>query len=216
VSATLKTARQQQSVSASRAAPIDEVVRALRELQSQQSLVIAAIDGRGGAGKSTLAATLREELGASVVAIDDFYRVMDETKRFELSPEAGHHQNFDWQRLQTQVLEPLRRGEPAKYDRFDWIARELGSIAEVSPGGIVVVEGIASLRPELRSFYDYAIYVETPLDVCNERLRERGDSEALISRWTAAHDWYENHCKPAADVDIVIRDETSRQSAPLK
>jgi uridine kinase len=196
---------QDQPTSEGPAALIEPVASALSELCSNRPLVIAAIDGRGGAGKTTLAGMLHARLGAAVVAIDDFYRVMDDTDRFELGPEAGHMQYFDWQRLQSQLLEPLRRGDVARYERFDWRTRRLGSTAEVSPAGIVIVEGVGSFRPEFRSFYDYSVYVEAPRDLCDARLRARGDSEAWIERWNAAHDWYEQHHDPIAAVNVVIK-----------
>lgn len=183
---------------------IEQVAQALDDLRSKRSLVLAAIDGRGGAGKSTLAAALRDRLNASVVAIDDFYRVMDDAARLDLSAEAGYMQYFDWQRLQSQVLASLRRNEPARYERFDWLTRQLGSTAQVSPLGVVLVEGVGSFRPELRSFYDYSVYVQTPLDVCTKRLRARGDSEDWIERWNAAQAWYERHHNPTPYVDVII------------
>jgi uridine kinase len=183
---------------------IEQVAHALDDLQSKRSLVLVAIDGRGGAGKSTLAVALRDRLNASVVAVDDFYRVMDEAARFDLGPEAGYMQYVDWQRLQSQLLASLRRNEPAWYERFDWLTRQLGSTAQVSPFGVVLVEGVGSFRPELRSFYDFSIYVETPLEVCTTRLQARGDSEDWIERWNAAQAWYERHHNPAPHVDVII------------
>lgn len=63
---------------------------------------IVAIDGRGGAGKSTLAARLSELLGgAPVVHTDDF---------------ASWDNPIDWwPELLAQVLEPLARGDAASF-----------------------------------------------------------------------------------------------------
>jgi hypothetical protein len=65
------------------------------------------IDGRGGAGKSTLARRIADSVPRSViVAIDDFTR-----------PEQP---GWDRDRLDRQVLAPLRAGQPGRYQRWDW------------------------------------------------------------------------------------------------
>jgi uridine kinase len=191
-------------MTSNREALISQIQRSLHSLQQRQIVVLVAIDGPGGAGKSTLANELRGRLDAAVVAVDDFYRVMEESVRYSLTAEEGYMQYFDWQRLRDQVLAPLRCNEIARYARFDWQSRQLGSTAEVQPNGVVLVEGVGSFRPEFRSFYDYSVYVDGQAEVCRARLRSRGDSEDWISRWDAAQDWYVQHHDPRASVDVVV------------
>ena len=85
------------------------------------------IDGRGGAGKSTLArelALLRDDV--AIVAGDDFYRPLPERTRAALTPIEAVDLLFDWERLRDEVLAPLLRGEDARYRRYDWSAERLG------------------------------------------------------------------------------------------
>lgn len=184
---------------------IDQIATGIQSLLRQRSLVLLAIDGRGGVGKTTLASELSSRLDGAVVAVDDFHRVMNETTRYRLGPEEGCMQYCDWQRLRDQVLIPLRRNEPAEYERFDWVLRRLGTLARAEPSGAVIIEGVGSFRPELRPFYDYSIYVETPRDLCLARLKVRGhNNEEWIPRWSASEDWYIQHFDPKAAVDIVV------------
>jgi len=44
--------------------------------------------------------------------------------------------DFDWQRLRQEVLEPLRRGQAARYSRYDWAADEMAGMSEMSPHGL--------------------------------------------------------------------------------
>ncbi|MEZ5940461.1 MAG: (d)CMP kinase [Planctomycetaceae bacterium] len=81
--------------------------------------VIIAIDGRGGAGKSTLARQIASELGGTILQGDDFYAVMSDEQRFTLSPQAGYEQLFDWQQMRD-VLQRLRQEKPATFRKFDW------------------------------------------------------------------------------------------------
>ena len=74
------------------------------ELGSRQCLLVA-LDGPGGAGKSTLARALAEQSTfISIVQIDDFYAPMVESERETLTAEQGYEKYFDWVRMQEQLL----------------------------------------------------------------------------------------------------------------
>ena len=54
-------------------AVLEQLTRLTRAKAQDQSPVIVAIDGRCGAGKSTLAAVLAERLDANLIHMDDFF-----------------------------------------------------------------------------------------------------------------------------------------------
>ena len=64
-------------------------------------MLVIAIDGRSGAGKTSLAARLRLALGAPVVALEDLYGGWD-----------GLERGVDL--LVSDVLEPLSAGRAAR------------------------------------------------------------------------------------------------------
>jgi uridine kinase len=170
---------------------VQRVAHVLASRAAGKRCLCVAIEGAGGSGKSTLAWELAAAADATVVHGDDLYRVMDIEVRAALTPEEGYRRNFDWQRWRDQLLEPLARGVTANYQRYDWERNVLGEWAQIDARGIILIEGVGSCRPELRSFYDLAIYVETPRDVCLARLRERGENtEEWIQRWSASEEWY--------------------------
>ncbi|MEU9131405.1 hypothetical protein AB0D08_25415 [Kitasatospora sp. NPDC048540] len=147
----------------------------LRSARTRGSTRIAAIDGPGGSGKTTLAAAVCARLDGSVVVhVDDFYRPMSDRERERLDAEQGYHRYFDWERLRDQVLAPLRDGRAARYRIYDWSTGRLGEWRETAPGGVVIVEGVYSARPELAPWYDVTSYVEVPRDLCLQRVRARG------------------------------------------
>src|SRR4051794_14029854 len=70
--------------------------------------LIVAVDGRGGAGKSTLARELellRDDV--AVIAGDDFYRALAERTREALTPIEAVDLSFHWERLRDEALAPL-------------------------------------------------------------------------------------------------------------
>ena len=164
--------------------------------------MLVALDGPGNSGKSTLA----RRLGAgAVVTMDDFYRPSPDDERATLDPQAGYELYFDWQRLIAEVLDPLAVGDVARYRRYDWSSGALGpDSVEVAPRGLVVVEGVYASRPQLRGYYDLAVFVDAPRAVRLERARTRGGDQAWIARWTAAEDWWLEHLRPAEKADLVV------------
>jgi pantothenate kinase len=126
---------------------------------------IVAVDGRGGAGKSTLVQRLRAQVPRSAaVHTDDV---------------AWHHSFFDWADvLAEQVLEPLRRGEAVDVRPVPWVQRDrAGSIAVPAGLHTVWVEGTGVLRERLAPLLDASVWVQVDRAEAGRRLRERdGDS----------------------------------------
>ena len=104
------------------------------------------IDGPGGSGKSTLAVELASKgPGAVVVHVDDFYLPANQR-------EPGPHafDDFDWERLARDVLVPVRLGERAVYQRYDWVADQLAESHSIPQRGTCIVEGVYSTQRRLR------------------------------------------------------------------
>ncbi len=169
--------------------------------------LIVGIDGLGGAGKSTLACGISEALAGQVAiaSCDDFYRPLTGAQYSGLTPQEAYENYFDWRRLGDEVLTPLRRGNRARCQRYDWGTDRLAEWIEVEPREIVIVEGVFSTRPELRSLIDVTIFIETPR---NERIRRmlsrRQPSTSWMDRWISAEDWYLEHLAPHRNADLVV------------
>jgi hypothetical protein len=136
-----------------------------------------AIDGRGGAGKSTLAERLRSVVpGSQVLHTDDL---------------AWNHAYFDWGDVMVEnVLRPLHRGETVEFRPQAWIEHDRpGSIDILAGAGTVWIEGTGIIREEFAPWIDASIYVQGDLAEQERRLVARdGDSAAQqqhVAGWLA-------------------------------
>lgn len=154
---------------------------------------VTAIDGHGGAGKSTLADRIATALGdAPIVHTDDF---------------ASWEDPFVWwPRLLEQVLRPLGAGKPARYQRYDWTRHALSEWIDVACGANVVLEGVSSSRLAFRPYVCFAIWVETPRDVCLARglARDGDDMRGYWERWIAEEDRYIEREAPDRYADLIV------------
>ena len=188
-----------------------ELAARLRALHATRRTLLVAIDGAGGSGKSRLADDLRTRLTAShvptsIVEVDDFFLPSRRRPRGPASekPIGG---DFDWQRLRQEVLEPLRRGQAARYSRYDWAADEMAGMSEVSPHGVVFVEGVYSSRRELASLYDLRIWVECPRELRLSRgLARDGETARKLweEDWMPSEDRYLEEHRPQERADAVV------------
>jgi uridine kinase len=153
---------------------------------------IVAIDGQGGAGKSSLAAWLAGELDAPIIHTDDF---------------AGWENPVDWwPDLIANALAPLAAGRPASYVPTSWGGDEKPPVV-VEPADLVILEGVTASREAFRPYLAYSIWVETPRDVRLKRGLERDGAEARAQweEWMEGEDRYVERERPADRADCVVR-----------
>jgi uridine kinase len=174
--------------------PLDRLVCALRASRAplNSPTRVIAIDGAGGAGKTTLAARLAEELPASVVHTDDFASWDDPI-------------NW-WPELLDRVLKPLAAGDSARYEPTAWGGMKRPPIV-IEAGGTVVLEGVTASRAAFRPYLACSIWIETSRAVRLQRGigRDGEDARARWERWMAAEDRYIASEQPAEHADVVIR-----------
>ncbi len=142
---------------------------------------LIAIAGPPGAGKSTLAAALVQELGptAALVAMDGFHFDNDILTARGLRDRKGAPETFDLDGF-SDLLEQLVREDEVAIPTFDRVLdKVVGSGAFVRAGHrCVIVEGNYLLLEEpgwrdLSRLWDLSVYLDEPLDVLEERLVHR-------------------------------------------
>jgi uridine kinase len=184
----------------------DVIAAVLQRLPTTGAPALVCIEGLGGAGKTTLARAIAARAeNITLVHGDDFYGPEERDWR-SWTPRQGYERYFDHRRLERELLRPLSAGQPATFQRYDWETNSLDNWVAVEPRGIVLVEGVYLLRQELRSYWDFSLYVDTPRNVRQARLHARGENdEGWIARWSAAEDYYEQLEQPAQAADLVVK-----------
>jgi len=158
---------------------------------------LVAVDGPSGAGKSWFAGHLGAALGSPVVHTDDLLDGWDDQFTF-------------WERLEEKVLEPLRHGRPAAYQRYLWHRGEFGGKPRVvAPADVVLLEGVSSARRVIRPELSLAVFVCAPPDLRLARALARdGGHEvafrAYLERWRLAEDRHFAEDGTAAHADLLV------------
>lgn len=181
---------------------IAHIAAAIFKRAGKAGRIVVAIAGPPGAGKSTLAAALRDLLpegSAEVVPMDGFHFDDAVLNRRGLRAHKGAPETFDFAGFET-LLKRIRTGEPdiaiPVFDRGMELSR---AAAEIVGADIrfILVEGNYLLLDEepwtrLAPLLDFSIFVDVPRNELERRLRlrwhEHGKSEADAVAWIASND----------------------------
>jgi hypothetical protein len=154
---------------------------------SQRPRLLIAIDGRCGAGKSSLARLIAPVYGATVLHMDDFFLTEAQKASGVPAPVA----NIDGQRLMA-ALQPLAAGEPFEYRPYDCISGEFHPVKRVSPARVAIVEGSYCLHPSIRIPYDVKIFLTIDPQTQKARLAVRNPDlfDQFCARWIPQEEAY--------------------------
>lgn len=146
----------------------------LRQQVRQDKPLLVAIDGRCASGKSTLAKDLQKQLDCNVIHMDDFYLQEHQRTTRRLREPGG---NVDYERFETEVLQPLLAGETFSYRPYD--AHTVCFLPEVivSPKKVTIIEGSYACHPRLRRSYDLRVFLTVERQKQLERIRKRNGEE---------------------------------------
>ncbi len=166
---------------------LDLIDAALRE----SPCVLVGIGGRGAAGKSRLAGMIG---GAQVVCTDEFW----------------DGEGFDIARVGGEVVEPLAGGRAARFDSYDWTARQPRGPREIEPVGVIVVEGVCALHRVLRDAYAVRVWVEASREVRLARALARdgnGSRRMWVDRWIPSEERYIARDDPIGCAHLVLEND---------
>lgn len=184
-----------------------EIADAVREkaevLGMKRKHLIIAIDGRCGAGKTTLAAYLQEKYGCKVIHMDHFFLRPEQRTVERLSEPGG---NIDYERFLAEVLEMLQKGIPFSYRPYDCKEQKLASPIAIEPGKVTVVEGSYACHPRFREYYDLKILLTVEKEEQLKRIERRnGKEQAAVfkEKWIPLEEKYFSSCDVEKTCDLL-------------
>ena len=165
------------------------VLEAIQKQLYKKERIIVAIDGRCAAGKTTLAARLKECSGFTVFHMDDFFLRPEQRvpERWEIPGE-----NVDHERFLEEVLLPLSRGENFSYRPYDCHTQNFKDPVKVCPAPVSIVEGSYSCHPTLWKYYNLHIFLSIDKSEQLRRLyrRDKKSVEMFQCRWIPLEEQY--------------------------
>lgn len=175
-----------------------EVLRRPATIQSSPKTLdgvrLLCIDGPAGSGKTTLAAEVAEaHPGAVVVHMDDVFEGWDGLAD---AP----------RRVRRFIIDPLRRGAPAAFRRYDWYRAALAETITLPATDLLVLEGVAAGDRSYADAITLLVYVTAPLPTRLSRGLDR-DGEQMRPqwlRWQEQEAVYLRDARTEARADVVI------------
>lgn len=146
------------------------------------------IDGRSGAGKTTLAHELAPLLGAKLVSLDDLYPGWG-------GLEAGS----------AAVAETVLRERDPGWRRWDWASERPAEWHPVDPAAPIVIEGCGALSRANRALATFGIWVDVPAAERRRRALEREPDFAPHWReWAAQERAFAAREHPRSLADVIV------------
>lgn len=182
-------------------------VLAIEELiRSDDERIIIAIDGRTGAGKTTISKYLHEKFGGNLFHMDDFYLQSHQRTKERLLEVGG---NVDYERFKREVLDVVERGEVVHYRPFNYHTMDFDAefARDIPPKRLNIIEGTYCLNPYFGDPYDLRIFMDVEYHQQIENVIEREGTSELddyIDKWIPKTDIYIERMGVQKRCDITI------------
>lgn len=150
------------------------------------------IDGRCGAGKSTLSETLRRIYGCGIIHADDFY------------PTKGSDSPLDFERMNNEINDILS-GKSDSYNAFDCQKQATTEKIYVDRDPFLIVEGSYSLHPRLK-LDGISVFVTVTPEIQLKRLEKRSPDKLndFKTRWIPAEERYFAEFGTAENCELTV------------
>ncbi len=163
-----------------------------RRISANERFFTLKIDGRCGAGKSTLADTLHRIYGCGIVHADDFY------------PPRGSDLPLDFERMNREINDILSK-KVDFYNAFDCTKQAITNQIHVDRDPFLIVEGSYSLHPSLK-IDGISVFVTVTPELQLKRLEKRSPDKikAFKEQWIPAEERYFTEFGTAENCDLTI------------
>lgn len=172
-------------------------------LRAKKDTIKIAIDGKSGAGKSSLAILIGSVYDSNVFQMDDFF-LTPELKTPERMLEVGG--NVDYVRFGQEIINGLNSGEEFRYRKYDCKTQNFNQLIHVNPQKLNIIEGSYSMHPTLINNYDLRIFLDIDAEEQSKRILKRNGPamhKRFITEWIPMENLYFHEMKIQAQSDFV-------------
>ncbi|MCL2518155.1 MAG: AAA family ATPase [Oscillospiraceae bacterium] len=162
---------------------------------------VMAIDGKCGAGKTTLANKIREIYNCDVICMDDFFLPLDLRTDERLNEPGG---NIHYERFIEEVADKI--DNTIEYKIFDCSRMDFNGTKTIHPQQLLIVEGSYSLHPKFAYIYNLKVFVDVAEEEQLRRIKKR--SPQLYNKfkniWIPMENRYFAEFKIKESCDVVV------------
>lgn len=159
---------------------------------------VIAIDGRAGAGKTTLANELSLALSlhrkVTVIHLDEIYAGWELALSDSLTDSL------------SQILKSISAGNMATFPIYDWGWEQFDSMREIFPCDLIIFEGVGSAQRVVREVATATIWIDVDPQTGLERVLDR-DGEAIadqMSLWQVREEEHFLSDATRENVDFIL------------
>ncbi len=165
-----------------------QISTAIKKLLTQKSKIIIAIDGRGGAGKSSLAKYIKDEFPKFIIVEYDWFHNLYKESKSSIS--------YDSERLCRQIILPYLNNQcDLLYERYNWgyLAKEedlnIPAKLKLDSDNLLLIEGCMVFDDHLIEHYDLKIWLNTSPEESFNRGTKRDIQEYKLDPEKVMFEW---------------------------
>lgn len=151
---------------------IDQLLRS-----SEEEVLLIAIDGKCGSGKTTLSEILKEHYDCNVFHMDDFFLQQCQRTQERLAEIGG---NVDYERFRKEVLQKTVNREMVLYRAYLCKEKKLGNPVPIKHNRLNIIEGSYSQHPVFGDVYQLRIFLDIEDSEQIANIRKRNGEEKLL------------------------------------
>lgn len=160
---------------------------------------IISLEGKCGAGKTTITNKLKDAIDITVINIDDFFLPQERKTAARLNETGG---NIDYESI-YQLLETLSHTKNVTYFRYNCSNRTYEKV-QLQTQDIIILEGVYSYHPYFRKFIDKLIYLDINYDTQLQRLKTRSNFGRFVNEWIPLENNYFDHENIKYNANLII------------
>lgn len=168
-------------------------------LSNIQKPTIISLEGKCGAGKTTLTEKIKKDFPITIINVDDFFLPQERKTKSRLAEIGG---NIDYERI-YRLLEDLSKSKDVTYFRYNCTSKIYEKVI-LKAKDIIILEGVYSYHPHFRKFMDKLIYLDITDDSQIKRLKLRTNFLRFVSEWIPLENKYFENENIKFHADLII------------